>query len=348
MGEKDLLQEWLQIFEKEEEIYIYGAAKGAKWMYEFAQKTVAKEKIKGFMVSDISANPRELCGLTVYGADSGVDRNAAVLVPQNGVYKVQICNLLKELGYTNVIIATDFSRLYRGKEKEIINDEEMTRAKEDIQKLASIRSDNRERDIEICEKIHRILKEENPDFGHLKPYQSMEIIGLDGERPTLYRIYKYGLKKILNIDSKVLDIGCNTGFIDLMLASQVEFVTGIEYDAALINIADMVKDYLEIKNCTFIHSDFNEWFMNAVECYDVIFSFAVHHWLDIDAEEYVNRLCALLSETGVVIFESHGKGTDEKYEACCECFEQKGLCLLKEGTIKDDGAIEREFRIYRK
>lgn len=348
MEEKDLLQEWLRIFEKEKEIYIFGAAKGAKWMYDFAEKTVAKEKIKGFMVSDISKNPKEMCGLTVYGAESSIDRRAAILVPQNGVYKIQICNLLKDLGYTNVIIATDFSRLYRRKEKELICDEEMIRANDEIQTLVSIRSGNKERDKEICEMIHKELIKGKPDFGHFQPYQSMEIIGLDGERPTFYRIYKYGLKALLRKNSKVLDIGCNTGFMDLMLASQVESITGIEYDATLVNIADMVKDYLGIKNCSFINSDFSKWIIDNVKCYDVIFSFAIHHWIDMNAAEYVNCLCSLLNENGRIIFESHGKGTDEKYELCCECFEQKGLFILKDGTIKDDGIIEREFRIYGK
>lgn len=350
MDKQQLMQKWLCIFEAENEVYIYGAAKSAERIYNFAKDTVDMEKIKGFMVSDASENPDEWCGLNVYEAGSVANRNAAILVLNEGIHKKHICQLLGKLGYNNVIIAADFQILYRKKEWEPICDEEMELANREIESVILSKSEGRKKkDAEICSKIRKMLVEGNPDFGRMEPYQSLDFVGLSGMRSTLYRIYKYGLRGIVNKKSHILDIGCNTGFVDLMMAQEVESIVGIEYDLTLVNIANMVKEYLNIKNCSFINADFNEWRMNNVERYSVVFSFAIHHWLNIKPSEYADILYALLDEDGYVVIESHERGLDSEYDECCKCLDNKELYLLKNGVIKDDGELgvsEREFRVY--
>lgn len=95
----DLMKKWKKIFAEAETVYIYGAARGGKWLYEFAKETVAHEKIKGFLVTDTTKNPQMLCGLPVCGVRSAVDRDATILVPQNGIYKPNHTRAWKALGY---------------------------------------------------------------------------------------------------------------------------------------------------------------------------------------------------------------------------------------------------------
>lgn len=341
---KKMLEEWNSIFAIRNNIYIYGAGVTAERFYELAEFTGEADKIKGFVVTNKNDNPDFLKGLRVYEIADVEDKNVSVLVPHTGVYKRQITELLNINGYKDVVLVCDYLYLHENMVRVKILDQHMQRVEEYKKK----NQDNVLKYTDLRHEILSILKSGQPDFGHIEPYQSMESIGLEGQRPTLYRIYKYGLLDMLKEDYEVLDIGCNTGFIDLMIAPNIKSITGIEYDSFLVKVSQMVKNELKDNKCEFINIDFNNWIITNTRTYDVVFSFAIHHWLDIRPEKYVNILDNLLKKDGYIVFESHINGTDKEYEKCCELLDKLNFKCIKNELIKDDGVHERKFVIYKK
>ena len=133
------------------------------------------------------------------------------------------------------------------------------------------------------------------------------------------------------------------------IATQVESVLGIEYDATLVNIANCVKDNLNIKNASFVNEDFCNWYKSNSQKYDVIFSFAIHQWLNLSAEQYADILDDLLKQNGYICIESHSLDNgDKKYIPCLEKLISKGYNLCWDGIIKDDGLNSRKYTVLYK
>ena len=196
----------------------------------------------------------------------------------------------------------------------------------------------------LTEKIYCILGK-NQDFDQGTFYQSLEELNIKGQRPTAERIEKYGLKELVQ-GKKVLDIGCNCGFIDLSLGLLAQSVDGVEYNGTLVKIANEVRDFLKRENVHFETGDFKEYRTNKK--FDVIFSFAVHYWIGLSAEEYCKRIVSLLEQDGYLIFESQNIETvDVDFEKYCHQFEKNGMKKIREGQICDDGEITRRFLVYK-
>ncbi len=87
------------------------------------------------------------------------------------------------------------------------------------------------------------------DYG--LPYQSCSPAFIPGSRDTDERLSAYDLKS-LTAGARVLDIGCNVGFLSLGLADGAQEVIGIDNDRALIGIAERVRDYLKVSNCIWV------------------------------------------------------------------------------------------------
>lgn len=345
-----LKKEWYKFFGEHEEIYIYGAAKGAKRMYHLAEVTQVEKKIKGFLVTDENNNPKEFLNMPVIDIHHFEKKDAGILYPHLGKDAQDICNLLKSLGFKGYVSANVYMKILLEYEKIDINDYEMQEALKQIQVIQAEKSEKRKvNDEKLVERVLKELTNGRPDFGDGIPYQSLELIGLEGQRPTLYRILKYHLREICVAEKTVLDIGCNTGFIDMTISPYVKSVTGVEYDNVLANIANEVKQYLEIENCSFINGSFQKWIAeNRNEKYDIIFSFAVHHWIGLEAKKYVESLNELLNIDGYICFESHIITDDDGYFECIKCFEEKGYTIIRRENIMDDGIHKREFIIMKK
>lgn len=338
-------QKWLVIF-AHTNIFIYGAGKTAENLYQFASDMGYREHIRGFLVSDASENVESLCGLRVYDVHSFTEKEIRILIPHMGVYKEQILALVGSLGFHDVILTGQLMAQCRLEERESIV---VPHKKIGWEEYESKSEAEKEKDAQLRKEIARILKEGNPDFGGVVPYQSLEVIGLEGDRPTEYRIRQYGIREILRAEDRVLDIGCNTGFIDISVSPLADSVTGIEYDCNLVTIAEIVKEYLKIKNCFFWQGDFKEWLKeNRNQQYDVICSFAIHHWLDMSAEKYTATIDALLKPGGYLCFESQVYETDAEFIECRKNFEQLDYVPLREIMINDDGMYERQYVLYRK
>lgn len=333
----EIKKEW--DFVISQKTYIYGAAKTAKELYSFILEE-GYEGIKGFLVTERDNNPNQLLGLPVEDIHNFNDRDAHILVPHLGRYKEQISVLLSSLGFQNVFLIGQLMTRTMIEEKrhtKAVGGDGNRKTEEELKK-----------DLQIKNQIFDIFKDGSPDFGGVMPYQSMELIGLEGMRPTEYRIQEYGLKTILSRKDDVLDIGCNSGFLDMSISNLVHSVTGVEYDKNLVKAAELVKDYLKISNCTFVNGDFNDWHKRQTMTYHVIFSFAIHHWLDIVPSEYVNILDKLLRSRGYICFESHIYGTDVEFDQCYEEFQKLGYRTIYDKRINDSGLQEREYLLLQK
>lgn len=330
-------REWDSIINNE--TYIYGAAYGAATLYSFILQQNYKG-VKGFLVTSSRDNPEQLLGLPVEDIHGFSNKEANILVPHMGVYKEQISNLLYTLGFKNVYLIGQLITKTKFEERGLVDENSKTEGWID-EKMVSKNKD-------IQKQILDILKEGSPDFGVMMPYQSLELIGLKGLRPTEDRIREYGLREILKDDDDVLDIGCNSGFFDLSIANLVHSVTGIEYDNSLVRIAELVKKYLEIPNCTFYNDDFNNWYKNKETTYDVIFSFAIHHWLNILPQRYVEILNSLLNKDGYICFEAHNYGSDAEFDECYKWFQHLGYRTIFNKKINDTGFDERQYILLQK
>ncbi len=340
----EIKREWESIL-AQPNLYIYGAAITASKLYDFIVQMGYKENIGGFLVTDGEKNVQKLCGLPVNDVHNFSDKSACVLVPHMGVYKEQICSLLESLSFNHVYLVGQLrAKTAMEERKESIPEQEEIGWEE----YNSKSEEEKEKDAGIREQILQMLKEGQPDFGSIVPYQSLELIGLKGMRPTAYRIKEYGLDRILRGQDDVLDIGCNSGFLDISISQRVRSVTGIEYDGSLVKIAKLAADYLKAENCTFINSDFYEWYKDTETSYNVIFSFAIHHWLNLTPQEYVEALDRMLRTNGHICFESHIYGEDVEFDMCCEEFRKRGYSVLCEKGMNDDGVQNRQYVLLKK
>lgn len=340
----ELKNEWISVINYSD-IFIYGAKKTAEGLYDFISSMGYRDHVKGFLVSDGANNDPQLCGLSVYDIHEFDQKAGRVLVPHVGVYRKQISSLLSSLGFSNVFFV---STLMERIQLEKIDNMHWEHEKAGWETYDEKSEYEKQRDTSVREKIMNILQEGRPDFGGIKPYQSMELIGLKGVRPTEYRIREYGLRDILNSQHDVLDIGCNSGFLDITISNLVHSLTGIEYDESLIKAANLAKDYLGVSNCSFYHGDFNDWYKNTNAKYSVIFSFAIHHWLNLTSKEYTAMLNKLLVSHGYLCFESHIYDADPEFYECCKELEDLNYKVICKKRIKDDGLHEREFVLFQK
>lgn len=191
-----------------------------------------------------------------------------------------------------------------------------------------------------------VLLGRNQDFSVHSFYQSLPSFGICGQRPTADRIELYGLEEIVK-GKRVLDIGCNCGFLDISIAKWAKHIEAIEQNIILLKIANRVKEYLSISNIDFVCEDFNQYINNGK--YDVVFSFAVHCWIGMDPQKYAHKLATCMNRNGILLFESHNmKDASERelYEKYSDAFKDCGFMLRRADKILDDGMNLREYRIF--
>lgn len=144
------------------------------------------------------------------------------------------------------------------------------------------------------------------DYGEGYFYQSSDELGITGLRDTTGRVDAFGLKELVK-GHTVLEIGCNTGFLSLVIAPAAERVVAFELNPYLIAIANLGKEYLGIHNVEFLVAAFEDF--ECDEQFDDVLSFANHHTYDGNTrqslEEYFARCHSFTKPGGRLIFESH-------------------------------------------
>jgi 2-polyprenyl-3-methyl-5-hydroxy-6-metoxy-1,4-benzoquinol methylase len=172
-------------------------------------------------------------------------------------------------------------------------------------------------------------------------YQSLEPLLIRGQRPTAQRFAAYGLNSLLRPTQRVLDIGSNCGFVALTAAKHVAEVDGIEAAGHFVAIAHIAQAVLRQENCRFQQLRFEDFTPEAP--YDVVFAFAVHHWLGLSMREYAARLHTLLKPGGSLLLESHDLAThDADWDAKVSTVREAGFDVAKTGSLCDDGLLARQ------
>jgi 2-polyprenyl-3-methyl-5-hydroxy-6-metoxy-1,4-benzoquinol methylase len=144
------------------------------------------------------------------------------------------------------------------------------------------------------------------DYGLGYLYQSFPRLGLSGRRDTAARLASMSLIDRTRNHS-VLDIGCNTGFLSLELATTCKQIHGFDINPHLIAIANHCSHFLQVKNARFTVSSFYDFPEN--EKFDIVLSLSNHITFDSPIyptfDGYLQKCGRLLDKTGHIIFESH-------------------------------------------
>lgn len=162
------------------------------------------------------------------------------------------------------------------------------------------------------------------DYGCGYFYQSSDIIRLSGLRSSKKRVLSYSIKMII-ANKDILDIGTNSGFLLFELENNYKSIVGIDYNSNLIELANTLKNYLDLKKIIFLNEDFNKYEFNKK--FDVIFSLANHSPYDEGIKStlsYLSKCNTLLKNGGFFLIEGH----HPKHEKISD------FCLLIENFIK--------------
>lgn len=201
--------------------------------------------------------------------------------------------------------------------------------------------------IDLKSLLASALNREHQPFGRGKFYQSCEEIDLSGQRPTTKRYNIYRLDEHLDGNQDVLDIGCNCGFLTLLIAKKAKFVLGIEISDSLVQIGQATQAYLGRINVQFRQGNFNR--MELAQKFDFIFSFAVHYWLGVDMKKFGKRLYDMLNLRGKILLESQNiEKEDLDWDSKVKSFMEAGFEEISNGSLKDDGIISRRFSLFQK
>lgn len=206
----------------------------------------------------------------------------------------------------------------------------------------------------LSRKIDSIIKTQQKEYKHYSyfygyPYQSFATLGVFGDRSTEERYYLYKLEEYLTKDDRILDLGCNCGFVGIYVVYRIGCaVTGIDINPYAIEIGKTCAEYLkisqkvELKNCTIQELDKNLRFSS-------IFSFATHWTGDgnyrVQLLDHFQMIHGLLEQNGLLFFESHcaDVGNPDYYETISRINDKFHLLY---STNTD--ANSRHFYVWRK
>lgn len=198
----------------------------------------------------------------------------------------------------------------------------------------------------IIDDYHYFIKSEwvksRKEFGlwdHF--YQTHPKLNITGVRSTISRINNYKLLSYINKESVILDIGCNTGFVSSYLSDFVRSIDAVEYNKEVFLIAFRTINYLRIENVNLFNIDIKEFQCNYK--YDLIMSFAIHRWVGLGINEYLEFLANFKKENGLVIIESH---PDEQDKFSLKiAIEKSNFNIVSYGLTDDHLGYLRDFYI---
>lgn len=137
------------------------------------------------------------------------------------------------------------------------------------------------RQLILHKQIKKILNDQKKyytDYVYFYGYlcQSLGLLNIYGERGTEERFVKYRIGNYLKSDDRLLDVGCNCGFMSLYTTFRTGCRSvGIDINPYPIAIGNLCADYLDISNKVHLKvADFNTF--HDDEPFTVIFNFATH------------------------------------------------------------------------
>lgn len=193
--------------------------------------------------------------------------------------------------------------------------------------------------------IDRVLDRQRIEYPHHAyfsgyPYQSLGILSIYGERPTEERFDGYKLAELIKPTDRILDIGCNCGFMTLYTAFRTGCsAVGIDINPYMIEIGRLCTDFLNLPKVKLIAERFQDY--QPDEKFTVVFSFATH-WTDdanyrVPLQTHLVAIHKLLEDGGLLVFETHcadvgNAAFREALETMRDHFDWDGFTLSDNGT----------------
>lgn len=199
-------------------------------------------------------------------------------------------------------------------------------------------------------KLHKLLNEilleseinwKSYDYGEGYFYQGLNSICVTGFRDTDERVQMMDLKNVLKGKS-VLEIGCNTGFLNVLIADVAKSIVAFDINPYCVEIGKVTAKHFGYDNIDFFTSTFEDY--DREDKFDVVLSFANHSTYDKNTKhtlkEFFDKCNALLSPGGMLLFESQppeheGEGLKEVVSLIGEIFEIKEQKILQYGKFLD-------------
>ena len=181
------------------------------------------------------------------------------------------------------------------------------------------------------------------DYGEGYFYQSLETVGVTGLRDTRARVEAMDLRTLV-AGKRVLDVGCNSGFVALSVAEVATEVAGFDINPHLVQIAREAAVHMGLANTRFEARPFEG--VSSSGTYDAVLSFANHSTYDGNTqqtiEQYFRKCGDLLVPGGLLLFESHapdyeGEGLAGVLEILGRLFTIRRQQTLSGGTFLDRG-----------
>ena len=199
---------------------------------------------------------------------------------------------------------------------------------------------------ELHRKIRRELAMQRREYDsysyfHGYPYQALAILDVFGERGTEERFDAYGLADLVRPEDRLLDIGCNCGFMALYTAFRTGCsADGIDINPYMIRIGLHCTEFLQLQDrVKLVAQPFQDY--KPAQAYTVVLSFATH-WTDdrnyrVRLQDHLLRIHGMMADGGLLVFESHSAdvGNAEFYAALEEMrthFSWEGRRLMAKGT----------------
>ena len=179
----------------------------------------------------------------------------------------------------------------------------------------------------------------------LRTYQSSARRGVRGKRSTADRVEIYGLREILCRHMRVLEIGCNCGFLTLEMARLAGHVTAFDVDPNYIALGTMVQRHFRLTNVAFQTAQVETF--RPSERFDCVVSCAVHGWITLPFGAYIQHLRSMLAPGGFLVFESHELDCHPEWQDQKRHLLQQ-FDLVRSGWIDDvdDDVYQSELREF--
>ncbi len=144
------------------------------------------------------------------------------------------------------------------------------------------------------------------DYGEGYFYQGLDLVGITGLRNTRSRVDAMQLEQLV-AGKTVLEIGCNSGFLSVMIAHAAQRVVGFDINPHLIKIGQLAAEHIGADNVELLVTSFEDY--KEPEPFDVVLSFANHHTFDENTkqsiDDYIDRCHQATKPGGLLVFESH-------------------------------------------